>query len=248
MDLCNTADLNYKLATNKQFLIELTLVKLCQLLTPATAPSPQPIKPLQPQTPPQTPPQASPQTPPQVSPQTRPASPPRPTSAPAPAPAPTPAVQRTSARSGLPSFSIKGNQPQQKAEDTGVKDDSHPAARDGQYTPEQLKEAWMAFVEAHPTERILINTMKAGVPVKGDGDRYVITVDDTMQVDAINESKAEILNFVRDRLQNDSFDFDITMRTGEASPITWTQREVLGHMVEKHPQIREFIEAFSLTL
>ncbi len=35
MNLCNEADLNYRQASNKQFLIELTLAKLCQLLSPS---------------------------------------------------------------------------------------------------------------------------------------------------------------------------------------------------------------------
>ncbi len=33
MDLCNYCDLNYRNASNKQFLVELTLIKICQLLT-----------------------------------------------------------------------------------------------------------------------------------------------------------------------------------------------------------------------
>lgn len=36
MALCNDADLNYRMASNKQFLVELTLIKLCQLLSPST--------------------------------------------------------------------------------------------------------------------------------------------------------------------------------------------------------------------
>lgn len=35
MDLCNDADLNYRISSNKQFLIELTLAKICQLLSPS---------------------------------------------------------------------------------------------------------------------------------------------------------------------------------------------------------------------
>lgn len=35
MDLCNSADFNFRQASNKQFLIELTLIKLCQLLSPS---------------------------------------------------------------------------------------------------------------------------------------------------------------------------------------------------------------------
>lgn len=35
MNLCNDADLNYRTASNKQFLVELTLAKICQLLSPS---------------------------------------------------------------------------------------------------------------------------------------------------------------------------------------------------------------------
>ena len=35
MNLCNEADLNYRTASNKQFLIELTLAKICQLSSPS---------------------------------------------------------------------------------------------------------------------------------------------------------------------------------------------------------------------
>ena len=36
MNILNEADLNYRTASNKQFLTELTLIKLCQLLSPST--------------------------------------------------------------------------------------------------------------------------------------------------------------------------------------------------------------------
>ena len=36
MDLCNDADFNFRAASNKQFLVELTLIKLCQLLSPSS--------------------------------------------------------------------------------------------------------------------------------------------------------------------------------------------------------------------
>ena len=41
LDLCNTCDLSYRDATNKQLLVELTLIKICQLNAPDPQPSPQ---------------------------------------------------------------------------------------------------------------------------------------------------------------------------------------------------------------
>ncbi len=98
MDLCNTCDLQYRETSNKQFVVELTLIKLCQLMggTPVQqAPppqvkkvtaQPQPAQPqpvqqqpaqpqpaqqqaTQPQPAPQAPVQAAPQAPQQVAPQ-----------------------------------------------------------------------------------------------------------------------------------------------------------------------------------
>ena len=43
LDLCNTCDLNYRNASNKQLLVELTLIKLCQIVVP---PEPEPQQPL----------------------------------------------------------------------------------------------------------------------------------------------------------------------------------------------------------
>lgn len=40
MDLCNECDLNYRTASNKQFLVELTLIKICQILNSTPDPAP----------------------------------------------------------------------------------------------------------------------------------------------------------------------------------------------------------------
>ena len=50
LDLCNKCDLSFDTASNKQLLVELTLIKLCQLLNPAPSPTPgnggTPLKPI----------------------------------------------------------------------------------------------------------------------------------------------------------------------------------------------------------
>ena len=37
MAVCNYADLNYRTSSNKQFLVELSLIRLCQLLSPSNS-------------------------------------------------------------------------------------------------------------------------------------------------------------------------------------------------------------------
>ena len=262
MDLCNDADLNFRSATNKQFLIELTLVKMCQLTAPsatvsAAAPGLRPVTPAK-QTPQpastatsrsapsvqQTAPQQ--QRPPQQ-PQTR-YTPPQTAYTPPQTRAPQAIRQKPGS---LPSFSINGGRADARAADDseGGGASDGPVHRRGEaYTEEQLRKVWLEYVEAHPTERILINTMKAALPEKKDGDLYKISVDDTIQIDTINESKQDILTFLHDKLSNDAIDFVIEQRVGEAPPSTWTQREVLHHMIEKQPQLNRLISDFGLTI
>ncbi len=263
MELCNDADLNFRAATNKQFLIELTLVKLCQLtaprpestpggqglrpVTPAQgAPrpaSPAPAQSSQPQAqrPPQPPQTHAQYTPPQTQYTPPPAAhrPPQPR-------APQAVRQKPGS---LPSFSLNGNRNTAKTGDEADPASEGPAhRRTGAYTEEQLRKVWMEYVEAHPTERILINTMKASLPEKKEGDLYKIAVDDTIQIETINDAKPDILAFIHDKLSNDSIDFTVEQRVGEAPPSTWTQREVLQHMLEKQPQLGKLISDFGLSI
>lgn len=264
MELCNDADLNFRIATNKQFLIELTLVKLCQLTAAEKRVdnSPPAIKPVNPV--PQARPAASPQqpqsqtayTPPQTvypSPKTV-HEPPKTAYAP-------PQVNRPSTshyqppqavrqKSGsVPSFSISGNrQDARNGEDADTAQDGPSHRRSSAYTGEQLRKVWLEYTEAHPTERILVNTMKAALPEKKEGDMYMIAVDDTIQIDTINEAKPDILTFLHDRLANDNVDFTVEQRVGEAPPSTWTQRQVLQHMLENQPQLGKLISDFGLTI
>lgn len=260
MDLCNDADLNFRIATNKQFLIELTLVKLCQLVSPQPREGQRPLQPVQQQNSqtqaPQQPqaarqPSSQPSTPavqsaPSPRPQYSSPQPPQQTYQP-----PQPSYRQPQAvrqsPGAMPSFSLSGRQPGNKsAPEESKEEPSH--RRDNPYTDEQLIKLWTAYTDAHPTERILINTMRASLPVKLSDNRYGVEVDDAIQVNTINESKADILDFLHNGLNNDYMDFEIAIRKGESSPLTWTQREVLQHMVDKHPPLASLISDFSLSI
>lgn len=259
MELCNTADLNFRAATNKQFLIELTLVKLCQLTADPTrqaaAPGLRPVGTAAPQqqaaapsavqaAPARQQPPRQPQT--QYAPPQTQYTPPQTAYRPPQVRAPQAVKQKPGS---LPSFSISGGRNDNKSGDEADSTASSPAhRRSTAYSDEQLQKAWMEYVEAHPTERILINTMKASMPEKKETDLYMISVDDAIQIETINEAKPEILKFLHDRLSNDNVDFTVEQRVGEAPPSTWTQRQVLQHMLEKQPDLSRFISDFGLTI
>lgn len=275
MDICNDADLNFRTATNKQFLIELALVKLCQLCSPSPDKSGSgegQLKPIAatpaasatPTTAPSAAPAAQParqQAPTPVAQQPMPQQPaPTPAATPRPQPQmpamsnPAPSIRTATPRitkPGIPSMhtiSIKGDAKDKAAPAAGSPAATSEAKRNQPYTPEAVEKAWLDFAEAHPTERILVNTMLAARPRLLDNGAFFVAVDDQIQVDAINESKHDILTHIRTAVSNDLFDFKVSVTQGQSSPVTWTQREVLQHIVNEHPEISDFIKEFGFTL
>jgi len=259
MNLCNEADLNYRTASNKQFLIELTLAKLCQLQSPShdnsgngegrlqkinAAPASAPVSAPVPASAPASAPVSAPSPSPSQVPQSKASTiavPPVP-------PRVTPAVKRPLKRP-TGTFSINHTNHTIAAEHGPEK---HAGAADNireqPYTSDSLNRAWQGYIQAHPTEHILINTMRASYPAQIDGDRYKMMVENEMQRNVIDQSMSSLLGFVRDALKNDRFTLEVEINQGESSPHTWNEREVLDHMLQSIPSLRGFIDDLGLTL
>lgn len=266
MNLCNEADLNYRTASNKQFLVELTLAKICQLLSPSpgnsgegggqlqkiadsntpSAPAQQPATtaaaPAAPNVQPKTPVTA---TPAQTS--TSAASPQKPVTSPLPPPAAPPAGKRIIKKTGIGTFSISGNDGNTAQQSSSLT----PAAtqqRDAAYTPEQLNSAWQSYIKAHPTSHILINTMRASFPSPMEGHTYRVMVENEKQREEMMSAMPSILSTLHDATSNDHIMITVEINQGEASPHTWNERQVLNHMVENNPGLRDFIDDMQLTI
>ncbi|MDE6325077.1 MAG: DNA polymerase III subunit gamma/tau [Duncaniella sp.] len=257
MNLCNDADLNYRVASNKQFLIELTLAKICQSVSPspsnggngegqlkpiAATPVQQPAQPVAHQA-------TAPAAP--VQQQPAPAQP-RPAAVPPPPPPPAAKVapqQRPVMQGGPRTISINRAAPaQQAATQQSATPAAQQALREGAYTPEQLNRAWDTYIANHPKEHILTNTMRAGRPTAISGHNYKMLVENEMQQTTVNEAMYSILQHLRDTLSNDHITLAIEINQGAASPHTWNEREVLAHMVEHTPALKDFIDDFKLTI
>ena len=313
MNLCNEADLNYRAASNKQFLIELTLAKICQLLSPSPDNSGAGEGQLQKIQSATSQPQARPaatthpaanhqqmasqqqqpaQTVPVATPNVHNAASQQPVSAPQPRSgmvthgggqtgqnhpsAYPPATQQAPTVAASPSASYGAGAgtpppPSQSATKRPLKRPTstfsiNPAKASGQnaaqisasatvqelrnglYSREQLNKAWQDFIKAHPTEHILINTMRASFPAPVEGHNYKMMVENDMQLNVIDQVTPSLLKFIRDALENDHFTLTVELNQGAASPHTWNERDVLKHMVENIPALRGFIDDLGLTL
>ena len=256
MALCGDADLNYRTATNKQFLVELLLIKLCQLHSPSPidagdgegqlkkitpANTPQPPHPATQQ------PVATPVTSP--APQPAPATP-TPVAAPTyrqpvtPRPATTQAPSHPSG-SKIPKLGLKGLHKENN--------DTAPVAvqqqsRNNPFSDQAIDTAWETYISSHPTAHILTNTMRVARPKRIEGTRFVITVENPGQVDLMINSMTDIKQYLANQLSNDFITFEVAINQGEAAPHVWNQREVLIHMIEQSPNMRSFVDEFGLSL
>lgn len=268
MDLCNTCDLNYINATNKRFIVELTLIKICQLFGGETAApaAPQPLRKVAPAAPAAPAPQrqAAPAPAPQPvqaapQPQTPVAQPVRPVQ---PAPAPRPQAKPGGKVAGLSSVSIKAPisstavpQSQQpsgnNAAEAEKKNDIRPlnSPRSEAYTDDAFREGWREFVRQHEKEAMLYNAMIKGFPsATGEPFHYEFVVDNPAQKDKIESFMPDILQSLRNFVSNDSVMLSVKVRERQPGEKIWNQTELMKEAAERNPKVLEFIKKYQLSL
>lgn len=268
MDLCNTCDLNYINATNKRFIVELTLIKICQLFGGETAAptAPQPLRKVAPAAPAAPAPQrqAAPAPVPQPvqaapQPQAPVAQPVRPVR---PAPAPRPQATPGGKVAGLSSVSIKAPisgtavpQSQQpagsNAAETEKKNDIRPlnSPRSEAYTDDAFREGWREFVRQHEKEAMLYNAMIKGFPsATGEPFHYEFVVDNPAQKDKIESFMPDILQSLRNFVSNDNVVLSVKVRERQPGEKIWNQTELMKEAAERNPKVLEFIKKYQLSL
>ena len=265
MDHCNTCDLSYNSATNKRFIVELTLIKICQLFSDEAPAQPQQrqLKKLAPSTAPAAPkPQAqpAPQAAPRVQAQPQPQAN-KPQVAPGQTVAPQPIVRATAAAGGLRvdglnTVSIKatlsGHPAAAAPVATAQKQATAPQQPIGRraeaYTDEDFKESWRIYVRAHKKESLLYNAMIAGFPERTDGDNYVFSVSNPAQKEKMESMMHEILQSIRGTLKNDNVMLTIKVMERRPEEKVWTQRELMTEAAQRNHKVLEFIKKYRLSM
>jgi hypothetical protein len=63
-----------------------------------------------------------------------------------------------------------------------------------------------------------------------------------------NEMQLNVMEQATPSLLSDHFNLTVELNQGSASPHTWSEREVLSHMIESIPTLKGFIDDLGLTL
>jgi len=253
MGLCNDADLNYRVSGNKQLLIELTLIRIAQLLSPSTIKSGRaggPIKPIQkPEAPQATPVPANeaakrPQAPAQPAQQQQPVQQPAPPST---SPTvPRPAVPRPT-RHDSPGATIRvgGLSMHASHTATAANDASHTRAE--AFTAVQVIDAWHTFGKLHSAEPALATLIEKFTPAPGERHaEWSVTLDRTAA--RLLETRIdELMEYLRNAIRNDSFVLRINIQEAGLGPEFWSDSQVLKHLLADEA-FAKFYKDFHLKL
>jgi DNA polymerase III, subunit gamma and tau len=258
MSLCNDADLNYRIATGKQFLIELTLAKICQPLSPSRnndgnregqlkhiAPAATPAAPAQQ-------PINTPATHVSTAPHPAPSSPePTPVQAIAPASIPqvaAPSIPRHTHSIQVPKVSLRHGITREDNKSTASGATTPHALRTNAFSDEAVSTAWSTYIANHPTAHLLVNTMRASFPKRLGPTTLLITVENDIQLELLQRSTPELLEYLHDSLSNDEVTLEIAINQGAPSRRTLNDTELLATLCNEHPQLKKLIDDFGLRL
>lgn len=240
MELCNDADFNYRAATNKQFLVELTLIRLCQLLSPSSINEGDDggqLQPLHAVTPSVTP---APQ---------------------APSPSPAPAVHvdsRAINLSPMPesrlhaSPSVAGSPLRvggislryEKAAPAAAKPEER--RREKSSTDAETIAAWKGLAAGLAAEPLIRSVIDCAVPAVVAPMQLRLTVPSAMQSEILTANKERLTGLLRDALDNDSADYTVEINDADLDPAYWPEKRVLDHMLKEHPVLADYVAKFKL--
>ncbi len=246
MDLCNSADFNYRQASNKQFLIELTLIKLCQQLRPSSDSSGADGGQLQPLS-------VSGNALAPTTIQVAPSAQPRPAVAVANAPQvhtvpniavspqPVAATYNTGKLSlgGLHAMKSAADEPQASATKLAEK-------RSKAYTDADIERVWstaVALAQLGPMPSSMFNSHQ---PTHEAADSFVIRVASQMEADVINKAMEKVRRNVCDALENDNIHFSVCVCEMELPKSLWTEERVLEDLLREHPALKHMIDKYNL--
>ena len=240
IEMANDCDLNYRMSKNKRLLLELTLIKLCQLSENSEDP-----KNLNPVTPSE---KVHPKTKTQPVQISGTVSEPKPEIKPLPViPGEKKSTVTTIAGLGVSLSSLTEENPEKPVEKS-ISLQAEPRQSNRLFTEEELQKAWQEFAENLVEEKLLRNTMMLYKPKMLGNTVFEVEVNTEINKNYLDDYGNVILAYLRESLQND--DITMTIKISEATVVKkpLTSREIFDELVQKNPSLQKLSDEFDLEL
>lgn len=122
------------------------------------------------------------------------------------------------------------------------------AGRRNPYSQADLDRAWDGFIEAFPRKRILVNSMRTSRPVRIDENNVGVDLDSEIQMATFREEFSELLQWLRDRLENDYVELQLKVTDRAPSRHVLNDRELMITIMKERPMLEKFVKGLKLTL
>ncbi len=244
MKVLNDGDVQYRTATNKQFLVELVLIRLSQLLKPATPPfdlvdcvfplgdismegglpCPPRMEGGLPSPPAQstTQPVAQNETPPSPQPQGR--------------------VRKRVG--GASSFRLNDNTVQERVAQYAEQRKEHRELVD----MEGFARAWVMYQQANQQQHILTSAMRNSNPTQTGAEEFLALVGHPAEVQAFELAMPQLMEFLRRELRNDFLTLRVEIDPTRAVSKQLPPQEFLKECVEKNPALGDLLRRLQAEL
>lgn len=246
MKILNECDFNYRTAGNKQLLVELTLIRLCQLLAPATPPFDITDRKI-PLRDPAGPVSRSAATPPADTTREEAAPYEQPKAAP-----PAPAAVSTAAQPATATQPSDAEQPYQAPAQKGrprtfrlsavkhTQDVSLEPSREA-FTDAQFIDAWHRYIAENPDQHILASAMREARPVRTGEYEFSVMVKHPAEQQAFELSTGRILEFLRRELHNELLTIHVEISPESEAEKPLPPQELLKKVITDNPALGEFL-------
>ncbi|MDE7402094.1 MAG: DNA polymerase III subunit gamma/tau [Muribaculaceae bacterium] len=250
--ILNDTDLNYRTSSNKQLLVELALIRLSQLNSPADGPfeGPERIQALRAPAVAQGTPKTSGQSAATVK-SANPAPPVSQTTAPSRSVMQTSGATPTQPAASAAVKARSGRRPSSfSLADADKEASASQRHRCEQYTDEQFADVWREYALKVSDKMMLASALRAGIPAKTGTAPYDYTlmVSGVPQLNAFTAGAQPLVEFLRDRLSNDSISVHAALDPEVAKIKKLNPAELLAKAVKDNPELKNFLQAIDAEL
>lgn len=252
IELANECDLDFRISKNRRLLLELTLIKLCQLNEPKVSGDTKKktvLKPIEKGNNSET----------QKNPKTSGANKTLDNTDPETASSENLESEHKTERPKKPPFKAKGtsikgmgvslsslvNKPEDK-----VEDNEEIAASNGnnKFSENDLIAAWDEFSGNLKKERLLKNTMMMYKPKMVSDVVFEVEVNSELNKEYLNSNGEMILSFLREKVKNDDLSMTITISKDNVIKKPLTSREIFDDMTNSNPTLQKLSDEFGLEI
>lgn len=116
------------------------------------------------------------------------------------------------------------------------------------FTEEELRAVWNEYMQNLKKEKLLKNTMSLYLPKMVGDVLFEVEVNSEINKQYLTDNSNAILTYLREKLQNGDITMTIKIAEGNAIKKALTSREIFDEMAQKNPSLHKLSDEFGLEL